>query len=661
MEGQISRMMHDAGKGGLGPCGRHLWTSLGELATGLSSLVRYLKTIGLRIRVGYAETEGWELACNCEQNTQARIEMNARGIVLRSELEEGGKIPIRVGQCWEYDGRALEILGFRDDQIETMEWECENSITIGRNIEEKDGNRPQGMGGSVLIGKEEFIEQASHLLELSVDKVTKGGEGKLTCKLMARRNNTACERAIKIPDYLKREWACWGGGDFTHIYTDGSYKEEATWGDQLLGTVKRIAGGSVIISDGMSWFHKIYVKIDVEVEDAGQVELICLLIANEIAMAEKRAITIRSDCKSALNVIEGAYSERFANILSGWKKWEGSNTEHISAHPERHKAWGTWEWDDMGIYVADRVAGGFSVANRTISAREWLLRISAQSKVAIEEEDGTPFIGSVSRRASRISMKHYFMERDGYNENDPDFEERWEGANMARAQKLLRRNGGFEDLVTMMKLGAGKRWDVSRHNKADCVLCEEEFSSQRHPMMTCVAIEVHNARELWKNNIKALIAKAKWDLRPEMENYFSNILSKPDGEMAAVGTYTVRWVNNLNKDRIFGHVDWKSMIGLMKAIAQGARGVMRVYTRACCDKTREKGKLAKGYTRALELRQLSIGEFVGQEVTNRTDSNNKVNKEKKGNTTLKESDCAPPAGTLEEIERGGLGLVGWRR
>jgi hypothetical protein len=63
----------------------------------------------------------------------------------------------------------------------------------------------------------------------------------------------------------------------------------------------------------------------------------------------------------------------------------------------------------------------------------------------------------------------------------------------------------------------------------------------------------------------------------------------------------------------------------------------------------------------LELRQLSIGEFVGQEVTNRTDSNNKVNKEKKGNTTLKESDCAPPAGTLEEIERGGLGLVGWRR
>ena len=88
---------------------------------------------------------------------------------------------------------------------------------------------------------------------------------------------------------------------------------------------------------------------------------------------------------------------------------------------------------------------------------------------------------------------------------------------------------------------------------------------------------------------------------------------------------------------------------------------MRVYTRACCDKTREKGKLAKGYTRALELRQLSIGEFVGQETTNKTNSNNKKNKEKKGKPTLKESICTPPVGTLEDIERGGLGLVGWRR
>jgi hypothetical protein len=99
----------------------------------------------------------------------------------------------------------------------------------------------------------------------------------------------------------------------------------------------------------------------------------------------------------------------------------------------------------------------------------------------------------------------------------------------------------------------------------------------------------------------------------------------------------------------------------MKAVAQGARGLMRVYTRACCDKTRDQGKLAKGYARELELRQLSINEFVGQEVKNRSNGNTGGKKKKKGKQALAENICTPPAGTLEDIERGGLGLVRWNR
>ena len=52
---------------------------------------------------------------------------------------------------------------------------------------------------------------------------------------------------------------------------------------------------------------------------------------------------------------------------------------------------------------------------------------------------------------------------------------------------------------------------------------------------------------------------------------------------------------------------------------------------------------------------------MGQKITNSTNSNSEMNKKKRGRITLKESDCAPPVGTLENIERGGLGLVGWRR
>ena len=39
------------------------------------------------------------------------------------------------------------------------------------------------------------------------------------------------------------------------------------------------------------------------------------------------------------------------------------------------------------------------------------------------------------------------------------------------------------------------------------------------------------------------------DMRIAMDEYYRNVFDKLDGEMAAVGTYTVRWVNGLDKDR----------------------------------------------------------------------------------------------------------------
>ena len=136
----------------------------------------------------------------------------------------------------------------------------------------EEGNRPKGMGGSTLMSREGLIRDASHILELSVDEVTEGGEGELTCKIVARRKNKAIERRVKVPEYLSRDWASWDGREFTHIFTDGYYKEEANWGEHLLGTVKDQAGGAIILSDGTSWYYKIYVKIDIEVDDAAEIQ-----------------------------------------------------------------------------------------------------------------------------------------------------------------------------------------------------------------------------------------------------------------------------------------------------------------------------------------------------------------------------------------------------
>jgi hypothetical protein len=97
----------------------------------------------------------------------------------------------------------------------------------------------------------------------------------------------------------------------------------------------------------------------------------------------------------------------------------------------------------MGIWIADRVARGFMEADQRISAKKWINRIATQSKVSIEEVDGSPFIGNVARRMSKYSISQYYKERDGWREQDGLFDEFWEGENSAMASDLLRRNGGF--------------------------------------------------------------------------------------------------------------------------------------------------------------------------------------------------------------------------
>jgi hypothetical protein len=302
----------------------------------------------------------------------------------------------------------------------------------------------------------------------------------------------------------------------------------------------------------------------------------------------------------------------------------------------------------MGIYIADRVAGGFINHNKTISASDWLIRISARSIIPIEEEDGTPFIGSVKQRVSE------------YRAMEGDFEPMWEGANFSHAAKLLERNGGLEDRVTMVKLKFGKRWDVSSHNKATCTLCGEVFKSQRHPLMACMSWETQEMRQRWKNLIKQRISKERRSLRNEMEEYMEKVFRSQDGELAAVGTYTQRWVNRLNRKREMTEDELRSIKKLMKTVAQGARGMKRTYTRACQDtlKNKEKDKKNRAVEATAELRQLGIKDFTEKfkEINIEPKSRNK-----KKNKTLSEKECAPPMDALREIERGGIGLVSWDR
>ena len=105
--------------------------------------------------------EGWELACTIESDRDQRIDMNARGIVLKGELTEDGEVPIRVGQCWELENKAYDILDFNEDRIEVMEWESGGGFQKGAviSVTDKDAvagitgrsGRPTEMGGRLFF------------------------------------------------------------------------------------------------------------------------------------------------------------------------------------------------------------------------------------------------------------------------------------------------------------------------------------------------------------------------------------------------------------------------------------------------------------------------------------------------------------------------------
>ncbi len=86
-----------------------------------------------------------------EQDIEKRRDLESRGIVLAAELAENGESPIRIGQCWEMDGRVSEILGYDGSNVEVMYWDGNGEIKVGDKLEVSTEDSyygyPTGMGG----------------------------------------------------------------------------------------------------------------------------------------------------------------------------------------------------------------------------------------------------------------------------------------------------------------------------------------------------------------------------------------------------------------------------------------------------------------------------------------------------------------------------------
>ena len=319
-----------------------------------------------------------------------------------------------------------------------------------------------------------------------------------------------------------------------------------------------------------------------------------------MAMAKRRGVIISSDCQAALDAALGGYSAGFSNLINHWSLGEEVTVRKVRAHPERFKQYSEWDWDDKGIWTADRVAGSEMTHESWVSAASWLKRIAKRARVTIEEADGTPFIGNVSERISRTNMQKYWKIRDEYRIKD-GLSPKWEGTNIALASSLLKRNGGLEDLATMLRFASRKRWDYSRHNITVCKACRGDFRGMRHPLLLCNSIAVMGTRKIWMDSCFAHIRSAKPEqLRPRMLEYLHHATKSEGGEFACVGTFLPSWVDRLSVSLALTAFELRAMKRFMRVVAVGGRLVMREYARI--------REVAEGDARP--LRQLSMVQFV---------------------------------------------------
>jgi hypothetical protein len=212
-QGLLVSALRSSGQGGAGLTGRHLWPTL-EKGGIVDSLASTLKEIGLKLRVGDCSKGAPLMASRHENDIEERASLNARGMALQSELYEGETTILRIGQVWLIENRIFEILAFKYDRIEFMEWEGINrsrQMGPGRIIyvSPRDDYQgyPTGAGGRNSISRDEFVDKATHLIELSEDWLEKVDNKEALLSTIIQLRKISIGSPLPPPDDVDPNWA----------------------------------------------------------------------------------------------------------------------------------------------------------------------------------------------------------------------------------------------------------------------------------------------------------------------------------------------------------------------------------------------------------------------------------------------------------------------
>ncbi len=215
--------------------------------------------------------------------------------------------------------------------------------------------------------------------------------------------------------------------EFDSVFTDGSWRRSDTLRSLLKCEGQTHAGVAIVLCKGGKRMVGIRVEIDVEVESAFEVELISLIIA--ITMYKGSPMTIFSDCKSALAVLNGKHRGSFFSLLGGWRKSENCILEKVRAHPEKFRKPKEWDYYDKRVWAADQIAGDTFTPALTVKASAWLNLVSYSSKAIVVDHNGLPFVKDISKRWEKYLIGSYLRERDEYRMKGGK-RRIWEGSNL---------------------------------------------------------------------------------------------------------------------------------------------------------------------------------------------------------------------------------------
>jgi hypothetical protein len=149
---------------------------------------------------------------------------------------------------------------------------------------------------------------------------------------------------------VKADWSVLHGD--IEVYTDGTFKTEATVTQWAQGSESKAAAAAVVIIKGeesKGW----KISNGVEMQSAYDAEVVALAVARRLAPHA----TIYTDCKSAMTTMQQDQHRTGIAQVGAIATGQG-RIEKVKAHAERRKRTHEWTKEEGGNVKADAVADG---------------------------------------------------------------------------------------------------------------------------------------------------------------------------------------------------------------------------------------------------------------------------------------------------------------